>query len=340
MTITITGCFNMTMFAPTLGALWNQLEGYGIAPAPVFREQGINPEIIFDSGARISIEQFHRLENKAAELSGDENYGLTGARYFRPAHLGALGFAWLASSNLKTAFQRLSRYARVINDKLDIKLAEDHHWFWVTIDADLDVLLNRTREDGQLAAILTGCRFIAGQDFNPARVRFRHAEPGNTAPYYELFRCPLEFGAEKTSMFFRLQAVNERLTGSNDELAQLNEHIVVKYLAHNQKQDIVNRVKASIIELLSSGEVSESTVAESLHMTARNVHRKLQQHETSFKLLLTEIRRELAQQYIQDRSRTLTEISYLLGFSEVSSFSRAYKGWTGRPPSEVRQSLV
>ena len=57
-------------------------------------------------------------------------------------------------------------------------------------------------------------------------------------------------------------------------------------------------------------------------------------------MLLTEVRKELAQQYIQDRSKTLTEISFLLGFSEASAFSRAYKGWTGRAPSEARPPMA
>ena len=90
----------MTVFAPSLGALWKQLEAYGIDPEPLFREQGIDPEVMFDSGARISREQYQRLDVKAAELSGDDCFGLKGAEYFRPAHLGALGFAWLASSSL------------------------------------------------------------------------------------------------------------------------------------------------------------------------------------------------------------------------------------------------
>ncbi|NNJ64770.1 MAG: AraC family transcriptional regulator, partial [Xanthomonadales bacterium] len=119
----------MTVFAPSLGALWKQLEGYGIDPEPLFREEGVDPEILFDAGARIPIERYQRLDLKAAELSGDPFFGLKGADYFRPAHLGALGFAWLASSTLRTAFQRISRYARVIQEKLDIGLEEDGECF-------------------------------------------------------------------------------------------------------------------------------------------------------------------------------------------------------------------
>ena len=330
----------MSVFAPALGALWRQLEGYGIDPAPLFRCEGIDPELIFDAGARVPADRYQRLDEKAAELSGDPYFGLRGAEYFRPAHLGPLGFAWLASSSLRTAFQRLSRYARVIQEKLSIELSEDGQHFCVRIDAQIPMLNEKIREDGQLAALIKFCRIIAGRQFNPVRVCFRQEQPAETAYHYELFRCPIEFGAEGTMLVLNLADVDKRLTGSNDQLARLNEHIVVKYLAHSARNDIVNRVKAAIIDGLANGAVSEITVAEQIHMTPRNLHRRLQKENTSFKLLLTEIRQELARQYIQDRSKTLTEISYLLGFSEASSFSRAYKGWTGQAPSEARRDVA
>jgi len=330
----------MSVFAPALGALWKQLEGYGIDPEPLFREEGVDPETLFDSGARVPIDRYQRMDLKAAELSGDPFFGLKGAEYSRPAHLGALGFAWLASSSLRTAFQRLSRYARVIQEKLSIELSEDDSFFHVRVDAHLPMLCERIREDGQLSVIIKFCRIIAGRDFNPAKVCFRQSEPANTAYHYELFRCPVEFGCPETEIVIRLEDVDQRITGSNDQLAKLNEHIVVKYLAHSEKLDIVNRVKAAVIDGLSNGAVTENSIADELYMTPRNMHRKLQKEDTSFKGLLTEVRKELALQYIQDRSKTLTEISFLLGFSEVSSFSRAFKGWTGKPPSEARQSVA
>jgi AraC-like DNA-binding protein len=141
-------------------------------------------------------------------------------------------------------------------------------------------------------------------------------------------------------MLIPLEVARQRLTGSNEELARLNEHIVVKYLAHAAKTDIVNRVKAAIIDGLASAGVTEMSVADALHMTARNLHRKLHKENTSFKFMLNEVRQELAEQYIKDRSITLTEMSFMLGFSEVSSFSRAYKNWTGRPPSAARETVA
>lgn len=326
----------MTIFAPALGAIWRHLEGYGIDPEPLFREEGIDPDVMYDQGARVSIERFQRIDLKGQELSGDPYYGLKGSEYFRPAHLGALGFSWLASSSLRTAFERLSRYARIIQERLTVLLDDQGDEFIVTIDAHQPLLRERIREDGQLSILIKMSRIIAGPDLNPSRVKFKQAEPAETGYHYQLFRCPLEFGSDSTSLIFDTKDIDRKLTGSNDELARLNEHVVVRYLAHSEKEDIVNRVKAAIIDNLANGNVNETNIAEQLHMTPRNLHRRLQKEDTSFKLLLTDVRKDLAKQYIQDRSKTLTEISFLLGFSEVSSFSRAYKGWTGKPPSEAR----
>ncbi len=330
----------MSIFAPALGTLWQQLEGYGLDPEPVFRDEGINPDSIFDAGARISNEQFQKLEIKALELSGDPHFGLKAFETTRPAHLGALGFAWLASSSLRQAFERLHRYSRVIQEHLVIGVEQDEGLLRVSLDAGIPVANKKIREDRQLAATLKLCRVIAGSGLNPAKVCLQQAQPEQTGAYFELFRCPLEFGCEKTELVFNAKDVEKRLTGSNTELANLNEHIVVKYLAHRAKQDIVNQVKAAIIDGLANGAVTEITVADSLYMTPRNMHRKLQKEDTSFKQLLTDVRKDLAQQYIQDRSKTLTEISFLLGFSEVSSFSRAFKGWTGFPPSAARDGVA
>jgi AraC-like DNA-binding protein len=326
----------MSVFAPVLGALWRQLEGYGIDPEPLFRLEGVKPEALFDPGARVDMQQSQRLFLRAAAASGDPLFGLKSAEHFRPAHLGALGFAWLASSSLRTALQRLSRYARVIQEKLTIDLAEDGETLQVRIDPHQTVDEAAMREDMQLAALLRFCRILAGENLNPARVCLIQRQPRDTGLHYALFRCPLEFDSAVTALVLHLRDVDKRLTGSNDELARLNEHIVVKYLAHSAKQDIVNRAKAAIIEALANGAVTETMVAKTLNMTPRNLHRRLGKEGTSFKRLLTDVRRELADQYLQDRSKSLTEISYLLGFSEVSSFSRAFRGWTGRAPSAVR----
>jgi len=328
----------MSLFAPIAGAIWKQLEGYGLDAASLFREAGIDPTLIFDANARIPVGDLDQLVCLAAERSRDPHFGLREHDFFRPAHMGALGFAWLASSSLRDALGRLSRYSAMLNPSLTIELTEDEARLTTAVDAARPCSYESIKEDSQMALLTKLCRAIAGDAFNPERVTFRQPEPADTSYHYQLFKCPVDFGTTATSLVIPVQVADKELTGSNEELANLNEHIVVKYLAHASKNDTVNRVRTAIIDNLGAGNVSENSVANILHTTPRNLHRKLQKEETSFKLLLNETRQELAEQYIRDRSLTLTEISFMLGFSEVSSFSRAYKSWTGLPPSQARTS--
>ena len=131
---------------------------------------------------------------------------------------------------------------------------------------------------------------------------------------------------------------DELLAGGNPELALLNDKVVTRRLANIDRNDIVARVRSVLLDLLPLGHVSDDLTAEALHMSVRTLHRKLVEVDSSFRALLVEIRRDLAEQYILDNSLTLTEISLLLGFSEPSSFSRAFKSWTGTAPSEARQA--
>jgi AraC-like DNA-binding protein len=113
---------------------------------------------------------------------------------------------------------------------------------------------------------------------------------------------------------------------------------MIRYLAGLDRSDLLHRVKAMIIDQLPSGTVSDDSVAETLHMSVRSLQRKLHNLDASFRQLLDETRRELAQSYVSDRSVSLGEAAFLLGYSDSSAFSRAYKRWNGLSPTEARRS--
>jgi AraC-like DNA-binding protein len=327
----------MSVFAPAISSFWRQIQDYGIAPEPLFRKHGVPASKLFDPNARISDLVINRITTEVAEISNDPFFGLKEGKYFMPSHMGPLGFAWIASTSLRSAFERLQRYIKVIHEKIHIVISEEPNALVVSIQSDSPYANALHRDDAQLAILTRMCRFISGDDWNPTKVTVTHAPPVDTSYYFQLFRCSVEFNAEQNSLHLDKHKAEMQLTGSNKQLAQLNDHIVVRYLASQAKDDIVNQVKTSILETLGEGSVTESTIAEDLHMSTRNLHRKLNVENTSFKQLLLDIRSELASQYINDPTLTLTEISYQLGFSEISSFSRAYKRWTGQSPSDARR---
>jgi AraC-like DNA-binding protein len=102
---------------------------------------------------------------------------------------------------------------------------------------------------------------------------------------------------------------------------------------------VVARCKASLLEQLSDGELSEQEMAEQLHMSRRTLQRKLAEAEMTYQRLVDETRRDLALRYIEDPRNSIIDITFLLGFSQQSAFTRAFKRWTGIAPSEYRQRL-
>ena len=90
------------------------------------------------------------------------------------------------------------------------------------------------------------------------------------------------------------------------------------------------------MDQLPSGAVSEVSVAQALNMTTRTLHRKLVEKGISFRFLLTNVRKELVQRYINEPAYSITEISFLLGYNDTSAFSRAFKRWHGQSPTQAR----
>ena len=326
----------MTVFAPSLSSVWRQVEDSGIDPEALFLSHGVDKATIFDSGARVAHILVERIVADANAQTGDPFFGMREAEYFRPAHIGPLGFAWLASANLREALERLQRCSRVINDNLNIALTDSAEIITVTLEDGAASLDAYQRDTGSLAVLVRMCRFLCGDNWNPARVTVAHPEPSDTSYFFSYFRCPVDFAAQSNCIHVNSLQAAEPITGADEYLAQLNDHIVVRYLAHRFQQDIVNRTRVAILDSLSDGKATENVVAGLLHLSPRQLNRKLKEENTSFRNLLLECRRELAEQYINDSTLSLTEISYMLGFSEASSFSRAYRRWNGISPTQAR----
>ena len=327
----------MSVFAPSLVNLWRSIESYGIDPAPLFEEHDIKVTLPIDPGVRLPYVKVDRLRATAEKLCGDEAFGLRSAEVYLASQFGALGYAWQASLTLRKACMRLERFIRVVNDKAVIRVEDRDGCMVVTLGIGSDSMCKFARDDGALALITRMSRLICGDHFRLQAVNFKHETPRDIKPYFEYFGCELNFDSQHNQLLIPINLADEMLAGANPELALLNDKVVTRRLANIDRNDIVARVRSVLLDLLPLGNVSDDLTAEALHVSVRTLHRKLVEVDTSFRTLLVETRRELAEQYILDNSLTLTEISLLLGFSEPSSFSRAFKSWTGAAPSEARQ---
>ena len=157
--------------------------------------------------------------------------------------------------------------------------------------------------------------------------------------YEEYFRCPIRYGQPDVRFYLDLGIVDQQLPGASKELALMHDQTVRQYLQKLDRSDIVNRVRTVIVEELSAHTLSKQHVAERLHMSARSLQVKLAAAETSYQEILDSTRRSLAISYMEQASVSITEAAYLVGFSEVSNFTRAFKRWTGQSPRDFRRAL-
>ncbi len=330
---------SFTALAKSAEIAWVMLESYSIDPAPLFREAGIDPNILNDPSARVSQSTLDKLWSKVSGVVDDPCFGVKLGNFWHPSYMHALGYAWLASTTLRSALNRLVRFIRVVNQALVIEITEENNQLSVSLANPASQLTDGWRADGAISILMCMCRVNYGESLDPVSVHFKHSKPICAGDYYEYFRSPIEFDANSDRLVLASEAVDKRLTSSNPLMSQINDNEVIKYLAKLDANDIVQRTKAVIIEQLPDGRVSDIGVAEELNMSNRTLQRKLNEKGTTYKNLLTEVRKELALKYIQNRQLTLTELSFQLGFSEMSSFSRAFKQWTGQSPRTYRKPL-
>ena len=120
-------------------------------------------------------------------------------------------------------------------------------------------------------------------------------------------------------------------------LAEIHDKYSIRYLDKIKRNSLVDVVKNAIIEGLPSGKISDEYVANKLNISSRTLQRKLNKKKTSFRSILKEVRQDIAKYYIHESTVNLMEIAFILGYSEYTSFSRAYKTWTGNSPGLAKK---
>jgi AraC-like DNA-binding protein len=324
--------------ATTTNILWKLIEANGHDPEALYRDAGINPDLLNKPGARVPYASVNRIWAKASEIIDDPCFGLKCHKFWHPSYLHALGYAWLASHSLREALNRFVRYLRVVSEMAFLKLEEDDDGLTLIWSFELLGMRIPAQIDMGMAMALHMCRLNYGEDLKPLAVKFVHAQPPCAEEYFAIFKAPVRFSADKDSMILSFADADKYLIGANPQLARLNDQVMIEYLAKMDKDDIIDRVTTVIIDMLPSGGVADEKVAEQLNMSVRSLQRRLKEENTTFRTLLETVRKDLASTYVRDPDIELVEVAFLLGFSDQSAFSRAFRRWTGKCPSEVRKS--
>ena len=315
------------------------LRTYNCEPEPLFEQAGLDISLLANPDTRYPGNRVQHLWQLAVDTSGDDCFGFVAGEQVQPVVLHGLGFSWLASDTLRDSLTRLVRYSRLISTAANMHLRDTDQGLDLVILPPTGVKhVAAAFQDAGMTGFLRMCRLTAGDEIDPVHVSLKRPRPTCHERLEAYFRAPVEYDADINILSFDKQLVNTPLSNANPELARINDQAVIEYMARFDRDSLTMQVRSRIIERLHDGTPNQETIAQSLNVSLRSLQRKLNDEDTNFKTLLESTRRELALHYIRETHRSLGEITYLLGFSEPSNFTRAFKRWTGVSPIAYRES--
>jgi AraC-like DNA-binding protein len=283
---------------------------------------------------RCPLELSIRLWQRAVEVTHDPAFGLKAAGYIMNNSYYALSYGILSSSTLKEAFERSMRYSRWVSDVVAYQFVRRDREYHFVLEIAVEV--PDVSVDCLVGAYVRMCRALIGREFSPLRIELKRPAPPNLADFNAILRAPLRFNAPRTAMVFDAASIERRLAAGNPELAQANDAIALRYLARTETRSIAIRVRELLTTKLAEGEPTEDDVARLLNMSVRTLQRRLVDSGTTYREVLDDTRRDLALSYLKISLYSVTTITYMLGYSATSSFTRAFRRWTGQSPTDWR----
>lgn len=311
----------------------------GEDPMEILERAEIDPACVINADRRIPVNQMQALWKLCVECTGEEAFGLLAAEQVQPTTLQGLGLAFLASDTVYAALQRLVRFCKVISTGLDLVLVDrgeytdlEFHAPIITLQADFQY----AGLDFGMGMIMKMCQATLGEYVSPIHADLQRSAPADPGQFASLLGCRVSFGEDVSRIRFVRADIVDRLVTGNRELARINDEQVETYLASFLEDSASQAVVSRIVEALPQGVPSQDQIACAMNVSSRTLQRKLKEEKTSFSDLLQDTRLQLAQKYLAQPQRSVVEIAYMLGFSEPSTFSRAFKRWTGQAPAEYR----
>ncbi len=325
--------------ASTTNLIKKILLSYGLNPDVLFWKAGIDPSLLKDPQARIATRKVNALWELATREIDDPCFAVDSGKHWHPSFINALGYSWLTSATLKDALEKCVRYFALISNTSEIALTPIKNGMEISLTYDQDYPPHPNRRIAFLSIILAMCRSNYGNTLCPVKVRVVQSPPECAELFYNYFKTKVVFSAPVESIIFSTKDLNRSLPGGNPLLEKMHDQVIREYLGKLSDRRIATKVASEIAGGMSSGKITDDYVAGRLAMSVRSLHRKLQKEGTRFQSVFDSTRENMARKYFKDPNLKLEEIAYLTGFSEYSSFSRAFKRWTGVSPSKIRSSI-
>ena len=318
---------------------------HGADPEALLRAVSLEPGDLTDSDARFSRTVETSLWAEAERLSQHPCLGIDIAERLTVDGYGPIGFAVRASGSLGEAYGRVIRYLRLVANGPVLRLdADGAHAIFAHLPPKTPPAPSRHAVELLFGNLVMLARRGVDPAFFPEAVRFCHKAPADLTRHRALFGPNIKFGAGRDEMELKRDWLSRPQALAEAALAEvLDEHMGSRLAALPADENaFLARVNRALRQEVGGAGLEPSQallprVADRLQMSSRTLQRRLRQEGTSLTKQMDETRAQLAASKLRDKSQSITEVAFLLGFSEVSTFHRAFKRWTGKTPAAFRE---
>jgi AraC-like DNA-binding protein len=303
------------------------------------RSAGIDQGIMTDPDARVPTSRVMALWNAAAAQAGDADLGLHIALAADVASFDIHAYVLLSSPTLGAGLERLCRYQRLLHVATRLELQSQGRRATLRHSLPGGRAVPRQPAEFLSACWIRFLRLASGRELVPLQVRFAHPAPADTREHEHLFRAPLRFAAGENALELAADVLELPCVRAEPGLlAVLDRHAEALLARAPAVSGLADRVRQALAEEMRLGSPRRASVAARLKTSLRTLDRRLAAEGTSLRGLLEQLRHELAARHLAERRLSVGEIAFLLGYSGLSPFHRAFKRWTGLTPAEYRQA--
>ncbi len=328
---------NLTVDAAATRLSFHIFAAHGVSVKTLEHSLGVTKAQLDEPDRRIPFISHHQMIKKGVELT-EPGIGLKIGAQSTLERMGIVGHIIKNCNDLEDAGLQLIRYFKLFFGLIDWKLIKTKTTASFIYSLKNQSYYMQFGAEVMLSSAITIMRSLTSSSFTPKEIHFRYEVPEYVLNYHEVFRAPLKFNQNQDAILMTKDQLKQPISNGQSYIKAILQKHADSLLANIHKShSLKSQVQQLILTELPTGMVDIDLISKKLQMSRWTLTRKLKEEGTTFKQLLKGSREKLAQSYLKRQTESVTEIAFLLGYSEPSAFQRAFKSWTGKTPFEYRQ---
>lgn len=312
----------------------------GIDVEAVYQRLGYHVQQQEMRNMRVPHEQQRLFWECLEAVTGDPEIGLHLCPHLPPYRGEIIEYLVLGSRTFGEGLGRACKYMRLISDALNVSLTDDAEHPYVRIQATAlgDAPQARHTEICVVYQLLKFAESVTERAGSATRITLHCPRIAPLAEYDALFGCPVSFGTPEAEIHFDPALLTLRSPHWDPDLLKVQEELAERRIAGLEREDLVGRIRTIFAQRLETQRCELEDVARELAIAPRRLRFELSRTGTSFSQLLAEFRYALARRLLANTDERVENVAYLTGFSEPSTFYRAFKRWSDMTPVQYREA--